>query len=33
VLGCARRVAADRNGPYVSADERLPFGAVAEADL
>jgi hypothetical protein len=43
--GCSRRgpdgyallgrawVSADRNGPDVHADERLPFGALAEADL
>src|ERR1700730_3726577 len=27
------RVAAERDGPDVPADERLPFGALAEADL
>jgi len=27
------RVTAERNGPDVPADERLPFGALAEADL
>jgi hypothetical protein len=43
--GCSRRgpdgyallgrawVSADRNGPDVHADERLPFGALAEAGL
>ena len=31
---CSRaRVTAERNGPDVLADERLPFGALAEADL
>src|SRR5579863_5644097 len=32
VRGRARSVAVGRNGPDVLADERLPFGAVAEAD-
>jgi hypothetical protein len=33
LLGCARRLTAERNGPNVLADERLPFGALAEVDL
>jgi len=33
LLDRARRVTAERNGPDVLADERLPFGALAEADL
>src|ERR1700732_1331947 len=33
LLGRARCVAAERNGPDVLADECLPFGALAEADL
>ena len=33
MLGCARRVAAERDGADVLAHERLPFGALAEADL
>src|SRR5689334_22750674 len=31
--GDARYIFAERNGPDVSADECLPFGAMAEADL
>ena len=30
LCSAAARVAADRNGPDVFADERLPFGALAE---
>src|ERR1700682_3911240 len=33
LLGRARCVTAQRNGPDVLADECLPFGALAEADL
>ena len=33
VLRCASCVTARRNGLDVHADERLPFGALAEADL
>ena len=33
LLGGARCVTAERNGPDVPADDCLPFGAVAEADL
>src|ERR1700731_4977599 len=33
LLGRATCVTARRNGPDVRADERLPFGALAEADL
>src|ERR1700730_14745133 len=33
LLGRARCVTAERNGPDVLADECLPFGAWAEADL
>ena len=33
LLGRARCVIAERNGPDVLADECLPFGALAEADL
>src|SRR5215211_4486762 len=33
LLGRARCLAAERNGPDVLADERLPFGALAEAHL
>src|ERR1700730_12748856 len=33
LLGSAAYLAAKRNGPDVLADERLPFGALAEADL
>jgi hypothetical protein len=33
LLGRARSLAARRHGADVRADERLPFGAVAEADL
>src|SRR6266851_2859095 len=33
LLGRARCVTAERNGLDVLADERLPFGALAEADL
>src|SRR5260221_6777438 len=33
LLGHARRVTAQRDGPDVPADERLPFGTLAEADL
>src|SRR5258706_11260372 len=33
VVFSRRCVAARRNGPDVPADERLPFGALAEADL
>src|SRR5437868_14138499 len=33
LLGRARCVTAERNGPEVFADERLPFGALAEAGL
>src|SRR2546421_197963 len=33
LLGHAKWIAAKRNGPDVSADERLSFDALAEADL
>jgi hypothetical protein len=33
VLGRAWCVTAERNGPNVPADERIPFGALAETDL
>jgi hypothetical protein len=33
VLGRARCVTAERNGPNVRADERIPFGALVETDL
>ena len=33
VLGRAWCVTAERNGPDVRADERIPFGALAETDL
>jgi len=33
LYGCAARVTAERNGLHVRADERLPFSAVAEADI
>src|SRR5258707_2104401 len=33
VVFSGRCVAAERDGPDVPADERLPFGALAEADL
>src|ERR1700736_6495287 len=33
LLGRARCVTVERNGPDVLADECLPFGALAEADL
>src|ERR1700736_4771733 len=32
LLGRARCVTAERNGPDVLADERLPFGALVKAD-